>query len=284
MNMKKFNPILLGLSLAVVGSSLAVAQDAASTSSVPRILQITREYTKPYKGGEAHNKTESAFVTAMRGAKFPAFYVGMNSMSGKARSLYMTRYSTFAEWEKDNAVQAKNPSLSADIERASIADGELLEEVDSAVYTYDEDLSFHPHNDIDNHHFYQVFAFHVRPGHEREWHEVVKMVKEAHEKAGDSAHWGMYRLMFGGEGGTYVALSGDPSMSAIDDGFTGQKKYLEALGGEEGMAKLDALFGEAVDTSHSELFAVNPKQSFVSEEWIKKDATFWQPKAAEGNK
>jgi hypothetical protein len=71
--MKKLSPILLGLSLAVVGSSLAVAQDAASTSSVPRILQITREYTKPYKGGEAHDKTESAFVTAMSGAKFPAF-------------------------------------------------------------------------------------------------------------------------------------------------------------------------------------------------------------------
>lgn len=284
MNIKKLNPILLGLSLVVVGSSLAAAQDAASTSSIPRILQITREYTKPYKGGDAHDKTESAFVTAMSRANFPAFYVGMNSMSGKARSLYMTRYSSFAEWEKDNALQAKTPTLSADVERASIADGELLEEVDSAVYTFEEDLSFRPHNDLENHHFYQVFAFHVRPGHEKEWREVVKIVKDAHEKAGDGAHWGMYRLMFGGEGGTYVALSGDPSMSVIDDGFTGQKKYLEALGGEEGMAKLDALFGAAVDTSHSELFAVNPKQSYVSEDWIKKDAGFWKPKDAAGKK
>ena len=71
----------------------------------------------------------------------------------------------------------------------------------------------------------QFFAFHVHPGHEKEWREVVKMVKDAHERARDGAHWGMYRLMFGGEGGTYVALSGDPSMPAIDDGFTGHKKY-----------------------------------------------------------
>ncbi len=273
----KFTPVLLGLSLAAVGASLAPAQDAASTS-VPRILQITREYTKPYKGGAAHDKTESAFVTAMTRAKFPAYYVGMNSMSGKARSLYMTRYASFGEWEKDNDIEAKG-ALAADVERASLADGELLEEVDSGVYTYEEDLSFHPHNDIQKHHFYQIFAFHVRPGHEKEWHELVKMVKDAHEKAGDSAHWGMYSLMFGGEGGTYVALSGDPSMSAIDDAFTGRKKYLEALGGEEGMAKADALFGAAVDTSHSELFAVNPKQSYVSADWIKEDATFWKPKA-----
>ncbi len=278
MNMKKLNPILLGLSLAVVGVSFAAAQDAASTPSVPHILQITREYTKPYKGGAEHDKTESAFVNANRQAKFPANYVGMNSLTGKARSLYMTRYASFAEWEKDNALMAKNTSFATEVERASLADGELLEEVDSAVYVQDEELSYHSHNDLQNHHFYQIFAFHVRPGHEAEWHEVVKMVKDAHEKAGDKAHWGMYRLLYGGLGGTYVALTGDPSMSVIDDGFAGQRKYVEAMGGEEGMAKLDALFGAAVDTSHSEIFAVNPKQSYVSDDWIKADAAFWNSK------
>ncbi|MGA8743041.1 MAG: hypothetical protein WB561_17775 [Terracidiphilus sp.] len=275
--MKKLNSILVGLSLAVIGSSLAAAQDAASTSAVPHILQITREYTKPYKGGAEHDKTESAFVNANRQAKFPVNYVGMNSLTGKARSLYLTRYSSFAEWEKANALMAKNTSFAAEVERASLADGELLEEVDSAVYALDDELSFHIHNDLQNHRFYQVFAFHVRPGHETEWREVVKMVKDAHEKAGDGAHWGMYRLVYGGEGGTYVALSGDPSMSVIDDGFAGQKKYLEAMGGDEGMAKLDTLFGAAVDTSHSEIFAVNPKQSYVSDEWIKANAAFWKP-------
>ena len=167
MNRKKINPILFGLSLAVIGSSLAAAQDAASTSSVPRILQITREYTKPYKGGAAHDTTESAFVNANRKAKFPANYIGMNSLTGKARSLYFTRYSSFAEWEKDNALMAKDTSFATEIERSSLADGELLEEVDSAVYSFEEDLSYHSHNDIQNHRFYQVFAFHVRPGHEK---------------------------------------------------------------------------------------------------------------------
>ena len=275
----KIRSIVLVLSLASIGASVAAAQDTA-TASVPRILQITREYTKPYKGGAAHDKTESAFITAMTRAKFPAYYVGMNSLSGKARSLYMTRYTSFAEWEKDNDITAKSAVLSADLERASVADGENLEEVDSAVYTYEEDLSYHPHNDIETHHYYQVYAFHVRPGHEREWRELVKMVKDAHEKAGDAAHWGMYSLMFGGEGGTYVALSGDPSMSVMDDAFAGRKKYMEAMGGEEGMSKLDTLFGAAVDTFHYELFAVNPKQSYVSADWIKKDANFWKPKSA----
>ena len=93
--MKMLSPVVLGLSLAVAGSTLAAAQDMPS---IPKVLQITREYTKPYKNGMAHDKTESAFIQAMTKAKFPAYYVGLTSMSGKARSIFITRYQNFAEW------------------------------------------------------------------------------------------------------------------------------------------------------------------------------------------
>ena len=122
--------------------------------------------------------------------------------------------------------------------------------------------------------------FHVRPGKNKEWRDVVKMVKDAHEKAGTSAHWGMYEIAFGAEDGTFIAITGDPSMSAIDLGFTEDKKFVAALGGDEGMRKLDEKFGDAVESSHSELFTVNPKQSYVSDDWIKSDPGFWKPKAA----
>jgi hypothetical protein len=173
-----------------------------------------------------------------------------------------------------------NPTLGAGLERAGLADGELLDEVDSVVYTYEEDLSFHPHSDLDKHRVYQISVFHVRPGKQKEWREVVKMVKDAHEKAGTSAHWGMYEIAFGAPDGTFIALTGDPSMSAIDLGYSEDKKFVAALGGDEGMRKLDEKFGDAVESSHSELFTVNPKQSYVSDDWIKADPGFWRPKAA----
>jgi hypothetical protein len=243
-------------------------------------LQITIEYPKPYKGGAAHDKTESAFVLAQARAKFPVYYTAMNSMSGKSRALYMARYDSFAEWEKDNKMADANPALSADIERASVADGELLDEVEQVVYTYDPDLSYHPHNDLQNHRVYQVSVFHVRPGHTKEWHDVVKMVKDAHDKAGTSAHWGMYEVAFGGQDGTYIALTGDPSMSAIDLAFSEDKKFRDAIGGDEGMQKLDQLYGETVDSSHTELFTVNPKQSYIPGDWIKGDPSFWKSNPA----
>jgi hypothetical protein len=278
--MKVISPVLLGLSLAVAGSTLSAAQDASSTSTPPKILQITVEYTKPYKGGAAHDKTESAFIAAETRAKFPVYYVALNSMSGKPRALFLTRYDSFEQWEKDNKLVDSNPTLSDGLERAGLADGELLSDINELVFTYDEDLSYHPHDDLDKHRVYQISIFHVRPGKQKEWRDVVKMVKEAHEKAGTSAHWGMYEIAFGTEDGTFIALTGDPSMSAIDLGFAEDKKFVAALGGDEGMRKLDEKFGDAVDSSRSELYTVNPKQSYVSDDWIKSNPGFWKPKAA----
>jgi len=270
---------LIGLSLAVAGSTLAAAQDAASTSSVPKVLQITREYIKPYKAGAAHDKTESAFVAAQAKAKFPVYYIALDSQSGRSRALFLTRYNSFAEWEKYDKAADANASLSAEMERAGLADGELLDELDSYVFTYDADLSYHPHDDLQNHRVYQIAVFKVRLGHDHEWHELTKMVKDAHDKAGDSAHWGMYQAAFGDDDGTYIALTGDPSMSAIDTYFSEDKKFVEAVGGEDAMSKLDKLYGDCVESARTELFTVNPKQSYVSEEWIKADPSFWKPKA-----
>lgn len=276
----KISPILLGLSLAVTGGSVAAAQDT-SANSVPTILQITREDIKPYKAGLAHDKTESAFTAAFRKANFPAYYVGMDSLSGKSRALFMTRYASFAEWEKVNKMEAENAELASGIESAGLADSDLLDSLQSIVCTYDADLSYHSHTDLAHHRVYQLSVFYVRPGHRKEWTEVVKMVKDAHDKIGDKAHWGMYEVAFGGEDGEYIAISGDPSMSMIDDAFANSKKFVEAMGGEEGMNKLDQLFGEAVSTSHSELFTVNPRQSYVSDDWVKEDPDFWKPKSEE---
>jgi hypothetical protein len=267
-SMNRISPILFVLSIAVAGSSVVAAQQ---TTSIPKVLQITREYLKPYKNGTAHDKTESAFLTAMNKAKFPAYYVGLNSLSGKSRALYLTQYDSFATWEKDNKIVDKNPTLAGEIERASVADGELLDSVDSAVYTYDEGLSYHPHADIS--------VFKVRGGHREDFEKLTKMVKEGHEKAGTSAHWATFEIAYGTEDGTYIVLSGDKSMADIDTGFSEGKKFRDALG-DEGMKKLDELFASTVESSRSELFSINPRQSYVSEDWIKADPDFWKPKAA----
>ena len=110
----------------------------------PKVLQITREFIKPGKTGAIHDNSESNFVPAMAKAKWPTHYFALNSLSGKSRALYLTGYPSFDAWEKDNATIDKNKPLSADLDKASVADGELLDGIDQLVLTYNEDMSYRP--------------------------------------------------------------------------------------------------------------------------------------------
>jgi hypothetical protein len=273
----KVTPVLFGLSLALVSTGIAVAQDSMKP---PAILQITREWIKPGKNGAVHDKSEAAFVSAMTRAKVQGHYVALNSMSGKSRALYISRYPSFQAWEDDNKNIEKNVSISAELDRDAMSDGDLLDGLDQVVYGYSEELSFHPRPDLSQARYYQINIFHVRPGHHKQWMEAVKSYKEACEKADIGAHWGMYEIMYGAESGTFIALSHRASLAEIDTSLANGKKMMEAMGGEDGMQKFDELMGEAVDSSRAELFSINPKQSYPEEVWIKGDPDFWKPKAA----
>ena len=274
--MKITRPFLFCLSLVFAGGCLSAAQDAMP--SPPKVIQIMREYLKPGKSGMAHDRTEAAFITAANHAKLQGHYVALNSLSGKSRALYIVRYDSFAAWEKDSKLMDSNPAINAEFDRAMANDGELLESADSGVFGYNEELSYHPNPDLSHARYYEITVFHVRPGHMSEWLEVTKMYKEACDKAQNGAHWGMYEGMYGVEGGTYLALTHRDSLTEIDTVMAGQKKFMDAVGGPEGMTKLDELFGKAVDSSRSEIFSINPRQSYAEDSWVKADSAFWKPK------
>jgi hypothetical protein len=279
--MKKVASSLLMLSLALGGACAAQGQEKSGGAAPrPKVLQIMREYTKPGKAGMVHDKAESAFVQAMSHAKWPTNYVGMTSITGKQRALFFTFYDSFEALEKDGAAQEKNATLSAAIDRAGEADGQLLDSMDQGLFYFSDEMSLRPRADLSQVRFLQILSFHVRPGHDDEWGEVMKLVKGAYEKGVPDAHWGLFRQMFGGEGGTYLVLIGRKSLSEIDKGIMQDDMKFAAALGEDGMKKLNEKFGASVDSSQEQLFAINPRMSYVSDEWIKADPDFWKPKAA----
>jgi len=255
----------------------AAQEKSQGTMSIPKVLQITREFVKPGKAGMAHDKAESAFVQAMTHAKWPTHYTGMTSMSGKSRALFLTQYESFEAWEKDNAAVEKNAALSAALDRAGMADGELLDSIDQGVFVFNEELSLRPRPDLSQMRYLDISAYHVRPGHSKDWNELVKMVKSAYEKAVPEAHWGVFSEYYGGDGGTYLVLTARKSLSEVDRGFLESKQFQAAMG-EDGMKKLGELVAAAVESSQHNLFAFNPRMSYVSDEWIKSAPDFWKPK------
>jgi hypothetical protein len=274
--MNKFSRTLLAVSLGIACSCIVAAQDK---QAIPKVLQITREFTKPGKAGMVHDKAESAFVQAMARAKWPTHYIGMTSLSGKQRALFLTQYESFEAWEKDGAAVEKNAALSASLDRAGMADGELLDSIDQGVFVFNEELSLRPRPDLSPMRYLDISTYHVRPGHTKDWNDLVKMVKSAYEKAVPDAHWGVFAQYYGGDGGTYLVLTARKSLSEVDQGFLDSKQFRAAMG-EDGMKKLDELVAVTIESSMHNLFAFNPSMSYVADEWIKNYPDFWKPKAA----
>jgi hypothetical protein len=272
--MRNFSKFVLGLSLAVICTSVSVAQEM----SIPKVLEIQREFLKPGRAGMVHQKSESAFVSAMMRAKWPTHYFAMSALSGKPRALFLSSYDSLEALEKDSAAVAKNASLSAALDHASYADGELLESYDQGIFLFREEMSLRPRADLSQMRFMELTVFHVRPGKDREWSEVVKMAKAGYEKGVPGSHWGMFEEVYGGEGGTFLLLISHKSLAEVDKAFAADKDFATAMG-EEGMKKLDELFAACVQSTSQQLFAFSPEMSYPQDEWIKADPDYWKPKA-----
>jgi hypothetical protein len=283
--MKKMIGCALGAMLLSIGGSLAFAQESQNTSATtppPKVLQVVREFVKPGKGGSAHEKAESGFVQAFARAKWPTHCFAATSVTGKSRALFFIPYDSFEAWEKDNMATQKNAALSAALDRASTNDGELLSEIATSLLTYNEEQSLRAPVDIAHMRYFEISLFRVRPGHRKEWSDLVKLVKDAYEKVPDT-HWAMYEAEYAQEDVTYVVFVPMKSASEIDQGPDREKQFMAAMG-EDGMKKLAELESSAVEFVQTNLFQFAPSMSYPPDAWVKADPEFWKAKPAEGGK
>ena len=276
--MKNAIGLLAGFCL-LFGGSAMVAQDAPSAEVIPppKVLVIEREFVKPGKSGSIHAKSESAFVNAMTAAKWPTHYLAAESMSGRARVLFMFGYPSFEAWEKDNQAQEKNATLSAALDKAEAVDGELLSDYTQGVFVFDPESSLRA-GDVVHSRYFEISQYHVKPGHRAEFMELVKLYHDGFEKATANANWALFESYYGEDnGGLYIAISKMTSLSEDDASMGDDKKFSDTVGPNT-MKRIRELTASCLESSQTNLFAFNPKMSYPAEEWIKADP-FWKPKA-----
>ena len=276
--MQRLTGTMLLAVLSVGGLGIAAAQEPSGAVPPPKILTISREYTKPGKSGTAHTKTESLFVQAMKSAKWPTHYLAVESVTGKSRALFLTAYDSFADWEKDTLASQKNATLTAALDNAWAKDGELLSDTDSGIFQFSEEYSLRPNVDIAHCRYFEIGRFTLRPGHDGDWVEIMRLVKGAYEKI-PGGHWAMYTEVYGTTNSTYVYFVPMKSGAEMDQGLADGKAFAEALGAD-GLKKLGELSAAAIQESQTQLFAFNPRMSYPRTAWVKADPDFWAPKAA----
>ncbi|MGB8543566.1 MAG: hypothetical protein WCD49_18205 [Candidatus Acidiferrales bacterium] len=275
--MKKLCSFLLGMSFVLATAGVAVAQDKpGEMHAPPPVLTITREFVKPGKSGAIHEHAESAFVKAMTAGKSDQHYLALTSMSGKPRALFFTGYASFEDWEKQNLADMKNATLSADLDRAAMADGELLDAMDQTAWVYREDQSLNQTGNLVGVRYMELEVFQIKPGHEEDWNAIVKMVKDAFAKVPD-AHWAMYENVYGREQSAFLVITPRKSAAEIDRDFANSKQFMDAMG-PDGMKKLNELSAEAIASIETNIFSISPKMSYMGEDLAKDDPDFWGQK------
>jgi hypothetical protein len=263
--------VLGGVSVA----PLALRAQDNGTDGPPKVLVIQREFTKPGKGGAQHEKTEAAYIHAMAAAGAKPRYLAMVSLSGQSRALFFSGYPSLAAWEEENKSVDQDTALSAALDRANVADGELLSETNSSVWVRRDDLSLNGGNLLGVR-FMEIRQFFIRPGHAREWDELVKMVIAGY-KGVPEMNWTTFELQYGAVGHGFLVITRLKSMADADQMLGEDRGFAETLG-EEGLKKLAALESSCIETEQDNLFQISPKMSYPPEAWVKAEPDFWKPK------
>jgi hypothetical protein len=199
-------------------------------------------------------------------------------MSGKSRAIYLAHFDSYDALQQANKI-FENPATGAEFEKLNVADGELLEDTKQLIFSYVPDLSYHSRHPNAQIRYLEARILHVHPGHGKEFEELVKLWIAAADKAGSSDHWGAYRMEYGDQLGSYIFLTSDNSLADIDQSNAEEPKFTAALTDDD-RKKMRELRAAAIDTDRFELYSVNPAQSYVPDEYIQADPSFWKPKPA----
>jgi hypothetical protein len=261
----------------VSGLPAARAQETAKVTPPPKVLVIDIEWLKPGKGGSAHQKTENAFILANQKAKVPIHYLALEALSGPPRSLFFFSYDSFAAMEKERQQEMSDTVLSADVDRAYAEDGELLSSTARNIFTLRDDLMPDPGVAIATMRYMQITRVTVRPGHQADWEEYLKMLRSNLDKTQPGRHIALYQSAFGWEnGGIWLLITPMKSLDEVDQATANNAKFIQNMG-DTNMKRYRELAGLAIESSQRNLYAFNPDMSYVRDEWVTADP-FWKRK------
>lgn len=256
----------------------ATAQEtAAKVTTPPKVLVIDIEWLKPGKGGSAHQRTENAFIQANEKAKVPIHYLALEALSGPPRSLFFFSYDSFAALEKERQQEMSDTALSADIDRAYAEDGELLSSMARNIFTLRDDLMHESGVAIATMRYMQITRVTVRPGHQADWEEYLKMLRSNLDKTQPARHIALYQSAFGWEnGGIWLLITPMKSLDEVDQANANSATFMRNMG-DTNMKRYRELAGLAIESSQRNLYAFNPEMSYVQDEWVTTDP-FWKRK------
>lgn len=269
------------LALVVLGSSHAFAQESKAPMGPPNVLMIVREQIKPGTGSD-HTAESHRFTLALRKAKSPWGRIGMVPIAGDENEvMYIWPFDSFAEVERMNAEMTKWSSgpLKADFDAIAPGPEDLHVSQRDSFAVYRPDLSYGEGVNMAEMRYFAVETFQVRPGMEGQFAVGAKMYMDGMKKGKVDAHYAIFQVISGSDGGIFLVMSPMKSLAEMDKEPANMKAFADALGAE-GMKALSKLSSEIFQSTSSRIYAFDGRMSYVSPDWAARDKAspaFWNP-------
>ena len=261
---------VLPLSVALLSSS-STRLFAQEILPGPKLLVISREYTRPGKDGAPHQAVEGAYPKALAAGKVPNHYYAAVSLSGPPRVLFFHGYDSYAEWADQRP--GTDPALASTLAHTNAADGDLLSSKDYSVWAKRDDLSLNPGFRVGAR-VEVIIQYRVRPGHAEEFEDLVKLYTQGYQGV-SGMHWGTYEEIYGSPGNTFLVIITHKAAAELDAEDENDKKFADALGAD-GLKKLATLEASCLESKQADLFFIDPKMSYPNEKMLKADPEFWK--------
>ena len=241
-------------------ATLALCAAAQTPSEPPGLIRVIR--------GETKSDPIQAYVNSR--AATPV--IGMNAVSGTAETWLLELHDSFASIEDVDRTLG-----SADPARVMVPDADgMLTSSRKLIAIYRPGLSYRGDQAIrmfPRAHYFHVSIYRVRTGADVDFAELVKLRRFSLDSINLDRPDIAYQVISGGPSGTYIFLAPLVSLKTLDEGRTAPPPYAQAAA-DKALKK----FEESEIGREHLLFRVEPRLSYVSDEFANVDAEFWRPK------
>jgi len=249
-------------------TSCALAQ---GLTQPPPIIQLTR---KPGIGGKA--------IRPYADAKAALDVIGMTAMTGLPETWLVELHDTFASLEDlDRGLTGVAPLRSTGDASDPFRD-DVLAPSRTMIATFRASWSYRPDQAIQmfpRARYFHVSIYRIRAGTEADYGELVKLRRASQDSVNLDRPDIAYEVISGEPSGTYIFLAPIISFKAFDDGVAATPVYAEGLVDAHSKARTKVVPDSELSREHL-FFRVEPRLSYVSDEFASIDPDFWRPKPA----
>lgn len=255
------------LVLAGMLCGLGMAQSLATDP--PPIVQIVR---KPGTAG--------ASVRSYANAQAAVNVIGMRSITGLPETwLVEAHYSWASVEDLDQRLIAAAPVRVTNDAVDSLQD-DVIAPARTMIALYRPNWSYRPAEAVRlfaKARYFQVSVFRIRPGTEAEFGSVIRLRRATADAINLERPDLAFQVMSGAPAGTFVFLSPITTLRTMDDGRNPVPVYAEGLASARQSEGKQLTTETEISREHL-LFRVEPRISWVADDFAEGDVEFWRGK------